>query len=224
MIWILEQIKKNTSQQVFAAGVSLGGNTLLKFLGENPKQNLIDAAIAISVPYDLLQCIPVLDHGFNKHVYVKNFLQTLLPKMEEYAKQFGYTNHQDRKIDTLDEFNNTYLCQFYDFKNAEDYYRQSSCRTYLKNIATPTLILQAENDPMIPVSSWPDKNELSSSIRWVSTKTGGHAGFMQLSTNYKEALLRMPKFMLQYFNQFTNNLPVDTHESFNEIELKFMEE
>ena len=143
MIWILEQIKKRSNKEVFAVGVSLGGNALLKFLGENPKQNLITAAMAISVPFDLYETVKALDHGFNKHVYVKNFLNTLLPKMKEYAKQFENIEIADHKIDTLDEFNNTYICQFYDFKNANDYYTQTSCLGYLKHISTPTLILQA---------------------------------------------------------------------------------
>jgi predicted alpha/beta-fold hydrolase len=221
MVWVLEKIKKSTHREIFAAGVSLGGNALLKFLGENPEQDLITAAMAISVPFDLNETIKVLDQGFNKHVYVKSFLQTLLPKMKEYAKQFGNIEIADHKIDTLDEFNNTYLCQFYGFKDAKDYYTQTSCRRFLKNISIPTLILQAENDPMIPVSAWPNKSELSNSIRFVSTKTGGHAGFINLSTNYKDALLKMPKFMLQYFNQFTNDYPTNSEE-FGNMELNFM--
>ena len=223
MIWILEQIKKRSNKEVFAVGVSLGGNALLKFLGENPKQNLITAAMAISVPFDLYETVKALDHGFNKHVYVKNFLNTLLPKMKEYAKQFENIEIADHKIDTLDEFNNTYICQFYDFKNANDYYTQTSCLGYLKHISTPTLILQAENDPMIPMKAWPNKSDLSSCIRFVITKTGGHAGFINLTSHYKDAVLKMPKFMVQYFNQYKTDLQTNT-EQFGNLELNFMEE
>ena len=221
MVWVLEQIKARTHREIFAVGVSLGGNALLKYLGENPNQKLINAAMAISVPFDLNETIRVLDQGFNKHVYVKNFLQTLLPKMKEYAKQFGNIELVDHKIDTLDEFNNTYICRFYGFKNATEYYEQTSCKTFLKNIATPTLILQAENDPMIPVSAWPNKNQLSKTTRFVTTKSGGHAGFINLTTNYKEAVLKLPKFMLQYFNQYTTDYPVNSDE-FGQMELNFM--
>ncbi len=220
MKWILEQIKNSTSGPLFAIGVSLGGNALLKFLGEEPKQTFIDAATAISVPYDLIQCIPALDQGFfNKHVYVKNFLGTLLPKMEEYAKQYGVPLPLDRKIDTLDEFNNTYICQLYDFKDAHDYYIKTSCRRYLKHIIIPTLIIQAKNDPMIPINSWPTKAELSKSTRFVTTNTGGHAGFIHMTTNYKEALLKLPKFILQYFSQYTN-FPLLTEQDNNDLQFQ----
>ena len=224
MIWVLEQIRQQTHKEIFAVGVSLGGNALLKFLGENSQQNLINAAMAISVPFDLNETVKVLDQGFNKHVYVKNFLQTLLPKMKEYAKQFGNIDYAEHKIDTLDEFNNTYICQFYGFKDTDDYYRQTSCRTYLKYIETPTLILQAENDPMIPISAWPNKSELSKCTRFVATKTGGHAGFINLTTNYKEAILKLPKFMLQYFNQYTINYTEENSDEFGKMELNFMGE
>jgi predicted alpha/beta-fold hydrolase len=203
MHWILQQIRQRTSKELFTAGVSLGGNTLLKYLGESPS-SLVDAAFAISVPFDLLASIEALDSGmFNKHIYVKHFLNTLLPKMKEYAKQFGTFDYIERKIETLDEFNNTYICQIFQFKDVLDYYQQASCRSYLKHIITPTLILQAENDPMIPVSSWPNKEELSPMIKFVGTKTGGHAGFLTMSKNYKEALLKLPKFMVEYLSQFT---------------------
>ena len=221
MIWVLEQIKKISNREIFAVGVSLGGNALLKFLGENPSQTLITAAMAISVPFDLDETVRILDQGFNKHVYVKTFLQTLLPKMKDYAKQFENIEIADHKIDTLDEFNNTYICQIYGFKDSKDYYQQTSCRGFLKSITTPTLILQAENDPMIPVNSWPNKSDLSPSTRFVGTKTGGHAGFINLTSNYKEAILKMPKFMLQYFNQYTKDSPIYTEEV-DQLELNFM--
>lgn len=223
MVWILEQIKSSTNREIFTIGVSLGGNALLKFLGDNPTQDLVTAAMAISVPFNLTESIKVLDQGFNKHVYVKNFLSTLLPKMEEYAKQFDNVNIADHKIDTLDEFNNTYICQFYGFKDSHDYYQQTSCLPHLINIITPTMILQAENDPMIPVSTWPTKEQLSKSTKFVATKTGGHAGFINLSTNYKEAVLRLPKFILQYFDQYTETYSADSSE-FEEIELNFIGE
>lgn len=225
MVWMLEQVKKTTTQPIFAAGVSLGGNTLLKFLGEEPDQKLIKAAIAISVPYDLTKCIPALDNGLvNKHIYVKHFLNTLIPKVEQYVEAFNLPIiDPNKKINTLDEFNNTYTCQFFNFKDAEDYYRKTSCIHYLKNIKTPTLILQARNDPMIPVESWPDKSMLSPAIRFVATNTGGHAGFIQESTNFEEAMFRLPKFMLQFYKQFTTCKSVSLNQ-FNDYESQFMEE
>lgn len=222
MAWILQQLRLRTSNKLFASGVSLGGNALLKHLGECPN-NPVDAAFAISVPFDLLSCIDNLDRNmFNKHIYVKHFLSSLLPKMKEYARQFGGVEYVNRKIETLDEFNNTYICQLFDFKNAYEYYEKSSCGPFLKHIAKPTLILQAENDPMIPISSWPTKDEMSDNIRFVGTKTGGHAGFLPITRNYKEALLKLPKFIVEYLSHYTNNT-IDIQGQENAI-LKFIGE
>jgi len=201
--WILEQIKIRTPHELFAAGVSLGGNALLKYLGESP-DNIVDAAFAMSVPFDLFVSIHTLDQGMlNKRLYVKHFLSSLLPKMKEYSKLFGIFPDFNNKIETLDEFNSTYICHVFDFKDAYAYYQQSSCRPYLKKIKTPTLILQAENDPMIPVESWPKQDELAPNIKFITTKTGGHAGFLSINRNYKESLLKLPKFIIEYFSLYT---------------------
>ncbi len=204
--WVLSQIKARTPKKLFASGVSLGGNMLLKFLGENP-DNPVNAAIAISVPFDLEACTRELDNNLiNKHLYVKHFLNSLLPKMQAYAEIFKDAFlHLDRKIETLSDFNDTYICKTFNFKDEYEYYEKCSCIKSLKNIVTPTLILQAQNDPMIPVHSWPDKEELSPSIRFVGTKTGGHAGFITLSMDHKKSLLKLPKFMVEYFNQQINS-------------------
>lgn len=199
--WIVKHIRARTSTELYACGVSIGGNILLKYLGESADNSLIDSAIAISTPFDLRECANALNNGFNKHVYVKHFLNTLLPKMKQYATRFDNFTYIERKIDTLDEFNDLYLCQVENFKDSDDYYNQSSCKQFLKYITTPTMILQAKNDPMIPISSWPTKEELSPFTRFVATKTGGHAGFVTLHRNYKEALLKLPKFIVDYFNQ-----------------------
>jgi predicted alpha/beta-fold hydrolase len=201
--WIIHQISLRTPKELFAAGVSLGGNMLLKFLGEMP-QNDLHAAVAVSTPFDLAETTSVMDHGINKHIYAKSFLNTLMPKMQAYAKRFhNFKYFLDHKVDTINEFSELYLCQVYGFKNAEDYYRQSSCKPYLKNIITPTMILQSRNDPLIPVNSWPTKDELSKYIKFVSTRSGGHGGFVTTNRNYREALLKLPKFIVDYLKQYS---------------------
>ncbi|HLX53844.1 MAG TPA: alpha/beta fold hydrolase [Aquella sp.] len=201
MTFIINEIKLRTDKELFAVGISLGGNALLKYLGENP-DNQIAAALAISVPFNLDICINSMDKGFNKYIYVKHFLASLLPKMKEYASMFDNFNYANHKVDTLDEFNNTYICQVFDFKNSADYYNQANCVPFLKLIKTPTIILQAENDPMIPKIAWPTKEQLSPNVHFIATKTGGHVGFIGLTTNLKDAILKLPKFIIEYFRQF----------------------
>jgi predicted alpha/beta-fold hydrolase len=213
--WIIQQIKNRTTSKLFACGVSIGGNMLLKYLGENRENSLIDKAIAISTPFDLLECAESLNNGFNKHVYVKHFLNTLLPKMKEYSKMFDNFQYIDRKIDTLDEFNNLYLCQVADFQDTYDYYKQASCKQFLKDIITPTMLLQAQNDPMIPMNCWPKREELSPYVRLVSTKNGGHAGFVTFNRNYKEALLKLPKFIVKYLSRLEQTITADIDDKLN---------
>ena len=204
--WILGEIRLRTPHKLFAAGVSLGGNILLKYLGEKGAlQNIVDAAMAVSVPFDLAICNEELERGFNKHVYVKHFMDTLLPKMQHYAKNSSKLSYAKSKIQTFSEFNDTFISPMFDFKDNEDYCRSTSCRQYLIHIATPTLILQAKNDPMVPLSAWPTKEELSPYIRFVGTKTGGHAGFLSLTRNYKQALLKFPKILVDYCLQFVDD-------------------
>lgn len=199
--WIINKIKSRTPDKLFTMGVSIGGNILLKYLGETKDNSNINGAIAISTPFDLKLTAKTMQDGFNKHVYTKHFLKSLLPKMKIYAERFDNFTYIDKKIETLDEFNNLYLCQVTNFKDTIDYYQKTSCKQFLKYIKTPTMILQAKNDPIIPVCSWPTKQELSSYIKFVGTKTGGHAGFVTMNKNYKEALLKLPKFLVDYLCQ-----------------------
>ena len=206
IIWVIETIRSRTNNKLFIIGVSLGANLLLKLLGENNNNNndklncvLIDAAVAISTPFDLAATTNIMDQGINKHIYAKAFLNTLMPKMKEYANKFDKFKYKfEDEVDTMQQFNELYLSQISKFQNSADYYTQSSCKPYLKNIKIPTMILQAQNDPIIPIESWPNKSELSSAIKFVGTKTGGHGGFIVANTDYKKALLRMPKFIIEY--------------------------
>src|SRR6185437_2845714 len=221
MTFVINEIKLRTDREIFAVGVSLGGNALLKYLGEHP-DNQLNAALAISVPFNLDLCISKMDQGFNKYVYVKHFLATLLPKMKEYASMLYNFNYANHKVDTLDEFNNTYICQVFDFKNSNDYYSQANCVPFLKHIKTPTIILQAENDPMVPKVAWPSKEQLSPKVRFITTKTGGHVGFIGLTTNLKDAILKLPKFIIEYFRQFEGG-GTDERDNPSEIMAEFMD-
>jgi predicted alpha/beta-fold hydrolase len=218
--FIINEIKIRTDKEIYAVGFSLGGNGLLKYLGENPDSGL-NAAFAMSVPFDLKTCIDSMDQGFNKYVYVKNFLTTLLPKMKEYTAKVENFKHSNRKIDTLREFNDLYICQFFDFKSSEDYYQRSSCIPFLRYIQTPTMILQSENDPLVPVTTWPHKDQLSPFIRFIPSKTGGHVGFIELSNNLKDSLLKLPKFMIEYFTLFKGS-KVDNWEDLPEVINEFV--
>src|SRR5712671_4215032 len=135
------------------AGVSLGGNVLLKFLGERgdnlPAQ--LRAAAAISVPFDLSRSSRRINRGFSRF-YQRFFISSLRRKAQEKAGRFPDLAPADRiaALKTLEDFDNLITGPLHGFRDAEDYYRRSSSLPYLKRIELPTLLLSAVDDPMLP--------------------------------------------------------------------------
>ena len=86
---VIETVKKVTPKQLFIVGISLGGNAMLKFLGEqNPASTMVNAACAISVPFNLDLTSKHMNNGLNQRLYVPYFMNSLLPKMKQYAENF----------------------------------------------------------------------------------------------------------------------------------------
>ncbi|CAG1771873.1 hypothetical protein BAC3_02146 [uncultured bacterium] len=182
----LRQREPNT--QIAAVGFSLGGNVLLKWLGEQGETIELFAAVAVSVPLLLNICATKLDKGFSK-LYRANLLRELKTYMTEKHQQLqqnGANNEAD-KIKKLGDLSNIYSFWQYDnqvvaplhgFKNVHDYYQRSSSRQYLKSITIPTLIIQAIDDPFMTKEVLPEYHELSSVIQLEITQGGGHVGFI----------------------------------------------
>lgn len=166
------------------AGVSLGGNVLLKYLGEigDDAPDAVVAAAAISVPYDLGRGCDNIQHGFSR-VYQRFFLDTLRAKALE--KQQRYPDLLDparmAAVRTLRDFDDALTAPLHGFADAQDYYDQSSSIHYLDRIRVPTLLLSARDDPFLPT-------EVLDRVREVATRNaaltvdfvekGGHAGFV----------------------------------------------
>lgn len=197
----LNHVSKTSKGGVFIVGVSLGGNALLKLLAEDPDINYqVRAAIAISVPFDLSLTSHTIDNGLNKFLYLPYFLNSLLPKMKLYATKHHALRY-DENVKTMHKFNDHYITQLGGFKSAEEYYTKSSSIDYIEDISVPTLIIQANNDPMIPKSCWPRKIN-NSKVKFRVLTYGGHAGFLRKGFNLKKALFDLPKQMVDYFEEF----------------------
>ena len=138
---------------IMVFGYSLGGNSLLKWLGEQGSEAGITAAAAVSVPFDLSSCTDRMNRGFSK-VYQKNFVDLLKAsaqrKFSSLPPLFDVGNIEE--IRTLREFDNRITAPLHGFKNAEDYYSKSSCKAFLKTIRVPTLIMNSLDDPFLEVS------------------------------------------------------------------------
>ena len=121
--------------------------------------------------------------------------------MRKYAEKFPEFKLSP-DIKTIHDFNDQYITQMYKFKSALEYYQKSSSKFYLKTITTPTMIIQAANDPMVSPETWPIKSDLSNNVYFAGLKLGGHAGFVSNNHNLKNALLKLPETMVQYYRKF----------------------
>ena len=169
-------------------GFSLGGNVLLKWLGERGGDSDVMAAIAVSVPLQLNLCADRLDSGFSR-LYRDRLLKELkdfidwkrnhlelrgLADEAEKLAALGDLSH----IDSFWEYDDRVVAGLYGFLSAEHYYQTSSSRAYLKTIRRPTLIIHALNDPFMTPSVLPDITELSPFVEMEVSESGGHVGFM----------------------------------------------
>lgn len=176
-------------RRLHAAGYSLGGNVLLKYLGERGDESLLQAAAAVSVPFRLDQCADRLQLGFSR-VYQARFMRDMLAYVRNKQRLFA---HQGRDaehaslaalgslegMDSFWDFDDRVTAPLHGYASAEDYYRRCSSRFFLGTISVPTLIVQALNDPFVYAHSLPEQSELSSSTRFELHAGGGHVGFVE---------------------------------------------
>ncbi len=167
--------------KILLCGFSLGGNLVLKYLGENGNRlhTKIKAATVYSVPLDLSAGSKGLDSGWNK-VYTQRFLQSLKKKILQKSKSFPDLNTAHlENIRTLMQFDEYYTAPLHGFEGAEAYYKASSALYYLEGISIPVLLFQSADDPMLPPSCYPKTIANSHDhLHLVITNGGGHCGFI----------------------------------------------
>ena len=162
-----------------AVGFSLGGNALLKWLGETGDTTRLKAAVAISVPFDLGECGRAIDSGFAK-VYQYRLMRRLKNSVRRKlaAGVAGFDPPPFDHMSTFKQFDDAFTAPLHGFKDADDYYTRCSSRQFLPGIRTPTLIIHAEDDPFMSPGVVPTAAELSSTTRFELAPHGGHTGFM----------------------------------------------
>jgi len=173
---------RDEADRIVIAGCSLGGNVLVKWLGEQgeltPPQ--IRAAAAVSVPFDLALCARTLDSpGFWRRVYRTRFLRTLKRKSLEKLARFPGAADEERVrgARTLVAFDDALTARVHGFADAEDYYAQSSSAAFVPRVRVPLLLLSAEDDPFIPARCIPRvENPL---VTLEVCGKGGHLGFVE---------------------------------------------
>jgi predicted alpha/beta-fold hydrolase len=165
-----------------AVGVSLGGNVLLKWLGERgagaPAE--VRGAVGISVPFDLVACARALDRGVPRLIYTANFMRTLRRKVQDKAAVYpGLVDLAGtRRARTFAAYDRLVTAPLHGFADEVDYWTRSSCGPYLARVARPTLLISALDDPLVPAATLPDPATLPAGMRTEFTRHGGHAGFI----------------------------------------------
>lgn len=160
-------------------GYSLGGNVLLKWLGETGADNPLKAAVAVSVPFELHKAAERIQHGFSRFYqwyFLRCLRRRLFGKFQAVAAPIDFAVISGAR--TIWDLDNGYTAPLHGFQNASHYYSVSSSRQYLKNITVPTLLVHAKDDPFMTEDVLPSPRELSSSVTLEVSETGGHVGFV----------------------------------------------
>lgn len=171
-----------------AIGFSLGGNVLLKWLGEQGTDADLFAAAAVSVPLVLSECADKLDRGFSR-IYRDYLLRELKQYMrikQRHLLVIGRDDQAERirqlgdlqPIRSFWQYDDRVVARLHGFADAADYYRRSSSRQFLPLIRVPTLLLQAKDDPFMTERVLPSPTELSAAVHLEISNGGGHVGFV----------------------------------------------
>ncbi len=178
--FLIQTLRSRHPQAKLAAvGYSIGGNVLLKYLGETKNDSYLDAAVAISVPYLLANSSVTLENGFSK-LYQRHLLKRLHDKTRSKFKNkpAPFNIAQMKDWQTFRSFDQHITAPLHGFAGSTDYYVRNSSRQFLKYISTPTLLIHSKDDPFMTLDALPDAKELSSSTRMELTDRGGHVGFV----------------------------------------------
>lgn len=175
-------LERQPNTPLAAIGFSLGGNLLLKWLGETSWQNPLKAAIAVSVPFELHKAAKRIQQGFSKFYqwYFIRILRTRLSKKFQNTKTpFEQSIFESIfNVSTIMEFDDKVTAPLHGFSGVDEYYTVASSRQYLSRIRVPTLILHSKDDPFMSEDVIPDAKELGPQVQLEISDTGGHVGFV----------------------------------------------
>jgi predicted alpha/beta-fold hydrolase len=185
--WLLQRLRSEHraagGQHLVAAGVSLGGNALMRWAGEHGAQAAMaaDAVASICSPLDLAESGRAIGRGFNRQVYTRMFLRSMKPKaLAKLAQHPGLFDRQKlMAARDLYAFDNVFTAPLHGFRDTDDYWRRASAKPLMGEIGIPALALNALNDPFVPAASLPQPADVSRHVTLWQPPHGGHVGFAQ---------------------------------------------
>jgi len=161
-----------------AAGISLGGNVLLKWLGEAGAAAPVARAAAVSVPYRLADAARRMDHGFSR-LYQRHLVARMRRKyLAKFRNRSAPLEVDVTRLRRFVDFDERVTAPLHGFAGAADYYRRSSSRRFLPSIRVPTLLIHASDDPFVYPDTVPTAAELPACLRLECSPRGGHVGFV----------------------------------------------
>ncbi len=179
--WIIRRaIETRKPSRLYVAGVSLGGNALAKWAGEQgtAAKPLVGAVASVSAPLDLTAAGHTLGRGFNL-VYTRMFLTSL--KQSAAAKLARHPGIFDgaavQRARDLYAFDNLVTAPLHGYRDTDDYWARASAKPWLRHIAVPALVLNARNDPFLPAHALPGASDVSADVTLEQPAHGGHVGF-----------------------------------------------
>lgn len=181
--WMLARFKASHPGAVLAAGVSLGGNALLRWAeeaGESARQT-VRAVAAVSAPLDLAAAGAAIGRGFNRQVYTRMFLNTMKPRALAKLAQHPGLFDRAKLLAARDlyDFDDVFTAPLHGFAGVQDYWRRASAKPHLRAIRVPALVMNARNDPFVPGASLPGAHEVGAHVTLWQPEHGGHVGFAQ---------------------------------------------
>ncbi len=176
---VLRQLDIRGERPDALIGISLGGNLLLKYLGEQGADALTRTAVAISVPFQLKTASRHMEQGVSR-LYGRYLLDKLSrsSRKKSRLRKLPLPASLD-EIRSIYDFDDRITAPLNGFRDAEDYYRRCSCMDYLKQVLTPTLILHARDDPLMTPEVLPGPEQLGPGITLELSAHGGHVGFIE---------------------------------------------
>jgi len=176
--WILKALSAH-SAKLCSCGISLGGNALLKYLGEQGAHALSWRAASVSAPLDLAAAGRALDAGLSRELYTRMFLRTLKKKTFEkmVRQEISVDPRRLKQARTFWEFDDAVTAPLHGFEGADDYWARSSSGPWLSGIRVPTLVINARNDPFLPATALDSIGAVPPGVVLEFPRSGGHAGF-----------------------------------------------
>ena len=199
--WILRRFKNQHPGPVMAVGISLGGNALMRWAGEmgDHASSIVSAVASVCSPLDLAASGWAIGRGFNRLVYTRMFLGSMVPKaLKKLDQHPGLFSRSDLlAARDLYAFDNIVTAPLHGFKDTDDYWKRASAKPHMCDVRVPTLALNAINDPFIPAWSLPQPADVSGSVTLWQPAQGGHVGFP--SGAYPANVRVMPEAVTTFF-------------------------